>query len=245
MKKASLVAAVLGFLAINAPQAMATSTTITDTYIGADPTHNWAHVDSLGAADFNLTKMVVDFENNKMKVDIYADRYFGKTLPFESTLLGDLFISTNGIKAYPNNDSRLDTKATGEQWEWVAALDTHNKTSGLLGLYLVDQNKIVDSNLQGLPDSQWVYRAGQEWIYDTTGLTSITTGTWSRDNEKLSLSFNMPNWDVTEFGLHWGMSCGNDVIEGTAAAPVPEPATMLLFGTGLTGLAAMRRKKKA
>ena len=45
-------------------------------------------------------------------------------------------------------------------------------------------------------------------------------------------------------GIHWTMGCGNDVLNLEADVnPVPEPATMLLLGAGLIGLAGLGRKK--
>jgi hypothetical protein len=49
-----------------------------------------------------------------------------------------------------------------------------------------------------------------------------------------------PSWgnNVT---LHWTQTCGNDSIQLTTRA-IPEPATLSLFGLGLLGLGALRRR---
>jgi hypothetical protein len=50
-------------------------------------------------------------------------------------------------------------------------------------------------------------------------------------------------WAGEEFISHYTMQCGNDNIMGQGTVPVPEPATMLLLGVGLIGIAGISRKK--
>jgi len=211
---------------------------IQDTYIGGTATnHNYDGLDIIGdAALFDVSRMEVSFlPANTMTIDIYS-RYFDNIGDY-GTQLGDLFLSTNGYQG------------EGEQWEYALKLDNYlpdiaTTTSGSTALYSVQTANIITSSAPG----NYIYRSGQEVQYNPTGQSALATGSWSLNNiggsdtdDFLRFTFAYDFGDVSTYGLHWGMTCGNDVIEG--AAPVPEPSAMLLFGTGLMGLGGILRRK--
>jgi hypothetical protein len=85
-------------------------------------------------------------------------------------------------------------------------------------------------------------------VLDSSGTLVGTTATAydnSADSYWRTVSFDLTDLHLAEykgFDAHWTMSCGNDNINGTV--PVPEPGTMLLFGSGLIGLAGVRKRQK-
>jgi hypothetical protein len=156
---------------------------------------------------------------------------------------GDLFLNGSwnpvGSAPYVNDGT---TSTDGTKWSLAFSLnDRWSNTGGTGSLYAVNDNILLAENFM----SGGTYRNKQEVAIDPKDLTSLAAGSWTVAEGKIT--FTIPYVDAfkgwSDIAIHWAMTCGNDVIEGSVPAPVPEPATMLLLGTGLIGLAGLGRKK--
>jgi hypothetical protein len=219
--------------------------TIMDVYIGAKSAEG---DDAIGGFYFDISKMVVTLSNN-LVVDIYT--HYVNNIGDHLTGLGDLFISTNGWRPFGSSPYTGDDWLHGEQPEYVLKFNNYPELgtkSGDLGLYAVDPNG-VQTSFMTPPYELTSYREGQEVRYiPVGGQNPLLSGSWSIfDGTDPYLRFSVPLdsgplQGVTDFGFHWAMTCGNDVIEGEVST-VPEPASIILIAAGLLSIAYIARKK--
>ncbi|MBU0728892.1 MAG: PEP-CTERM sorting domain-containing protein [Proteobacteria bacterium] len=154
--------------------------------------------------------------------DYIPDSVVGSMIYFDDLILG-----------YANLDVIINTSAgTGEFNLYNASTQipfVHERimgfgVDGLEGLTYTSKplgwSQYGNWSITGIPDfginlnSNYNFRTSF-----TGGFGAVTIGMYGQDGRDYSINLSNP-------------------------APVPEPATMLLFGTGLVGLAGLRRKKK-
>ena len=130
-----------------------------------------------------------------------------------------------GDDAYTADDFTKEENLTG-QW-----LDVFSSTSGV---GVVDN--VYAYSLDSTPPPEYF-------------LLKLGDGNYSGYSHNLYTNADELEWAVIDLAVLGGepligITRISHVSEFNGAAPVPEPATMLLFGTGLIGLAGLRARKK-
>ncbi len=237
--------------------AIAIPTTIMDTYIGGDD-HGYGDVISGdGDATFGIESMDIEMTGNMLSVSIQTsfagrgdDGLFSRyTDGGKGIGYGDLFLSDSwtpsGAAPYLNDDN-----TNGTVWTYGFTLkdrwmSENSKGSGAL-VKLNSGNNNADALLSDDLMTGATYRNGQEVAVDLQNgdISFINNGSWDIASGRINFLIDLTGTTLASsktIALHWGMTCGNDVIEGEYTRDVPTPGILSLLLAGLAGLALTRR----
>lgn len=99
----------------------------------------------------------------------------------------------------------------------------------------------IDADFLGLVNDEFTIAYDSNYTQTGTDITAVLSYNFS-DHDYLNGGMGL---DVSGgFYVAYAPWCANDVMGGGSEVPVPEPATLFLFGTGLAGIATAVRKKK-
>ena len=159
-------------------------------------------------------------------------------------LSGDIFIDITGDAQYGLNPTSVENFG----YEYVFDMDWAGYT---YNVYELDSTSTLKSSYDyNSPESDpYSFDYSNDLLVGPgtfsyfAGLSDADTDFFGGTHYMVSgfdLGFLNPG---TEFIAHFTMECGNDNLMGRGTTSVPEPANMLLLGTGLIVIAGLGRKR--
>jgi hypothetical protein len=170
-------------------------------------------------------------------------------------------VTFNVLSKYGNSwylikpaDLFIDTD-NNKTWDFVVNMIAPNgqvPTQGYQGLYNISQPLSSNANGNYFMTNLGITARENHPIGVTVNGAPIDTVAFSGWPGSLdtgyttNVSFDFGAQDIylgSNFAIGWTVNCANDVIYNELNHQVPEPATLLLLGLGIIGLAVMRQKR--
>lgn len=224
----------------------ATAYDLNDTYIGGNDPRDVIG----GLHDYDILGLNATISGTLLTVEIHST-FAGKAEYGYST-----YQTQTAASGYGNGigygDLFLSSGTTATPWEYGLSIDDRwSSTGGAADLYALSGTN-ADYLLSDDFISTGDYRHGQAVAVDenSASVNNIGYGNWVVDaaNQTISFSVDVANTNLDPLnGIYvgWGMTCANDLIQGSVeATDIPEPAALGLVGLGLLGTMVARRRNK-